>query len=115
MCVNARRSLAVQRQVAGELEADLGEHLAVAARDGVAGQLERVERRVQAEDQPAEPAFAVEQAAAKERAPQRVDRVQQLGVTAELAAQRAEQVLAADRAARLPRGPGRERAPVGAR
>jgi hypothetical protein len=35
-------------QVARELQADLGEDLAVAARDGVAGELEAVEGRVRA-------------------------------------------------------------------
>ena len=67
-----------RRQVARELVADLLEHLQVAARDGVAGQLDRVERRVQPRRDPPEPRVAVEQPAPQQPAPERLQRVQQL-------------------------------------
>jgi hypothetical protein len=51
-------------------------------------------------------------AAADQRAPQRVDWVQELGVAAQLVLQAGQQILAADGAPGLPRVPGGERAPV---
>ena len=99
-------------QVARELQPDLVEDLAVPAGNGVACQLERVERRVQFRDHPAETGVALEQPAANERPPHRRDRMQQLGVAAELALQLVEEILAADGLPRLPRRPGCERAPV---
>ena len=59
-------------QAARELQADLGEHLAVATRDGVAGELEGIEGRVQGGHQAAQRRVTPEQATADERAPERV-------------------------------------------
>jgi hypothetical protein len=58
-------------EIACELEPDLLEHLQVPASDGVAGILERVERRVQGSRQAPDPRLGLEKAAAQQPTPQR--------------------------------------------
>ena len=108
----AGRALA---EVAGELEPDLGEHLPVAARDRVRGELEGVERRVQLAGQAAQARLGVEQPAAEQSAPERPDRVPQPRPLPQLPAEPVAEILAADRPSRRTRRPRRVRAPVRAR
>jgi hypothetical protein len=105
----ARRHLL---QEARELEADLREDLAVAARDGGARALERVERGVQLRGHAAESRARVVEAVAQQRAPERAQRVVELGIDVQARPQRLDEVLAADRAPGLSRRPRRVRAPV---
>ena len=108
--LHAASSSGGTRQVARELEADLLEHLQVAARDGVAGPLDGVERRV------SRPSAARAGCRVEQTAPQQPRHERRSGAgaarRAEPRAGLLEQVLAADRPPRLARGPGRERAPV---
>src|SRR5207248_5899176 len=94
---------------------DLGEYLQVALRDGVARQLDRIERSVQAGHPPSKPRIALEQPPPQQYPPERFDRMKQLRAVAELALQVVEHVLATDRRACLLRGPRRKRAPSGTR
>ena len=105
----ARRAVV---EIAGELEPDLLEDLEVAARNSVAGELERVERCVELMREAADPRLALEEAAAQQPAPERRDRVQQPAAFPEPAPKVLEQVLAADCPTRLFRGPRRVGAPV---
>ena len=68
------RLLAVE--VASELEADLLEHLQVAARDGVARQLDGVERRVQLCRQAPQARLALKEPAAHQPPPEGRERMQ---------------------------------------
>ena len=99
-------------QVARELEPDLLEHLEVPARHALAGALEGVERRVQLSGQASDPRVGLEQAASQQPAPRRRDRVEHPAAFSQLQLQVLDEVLAADRAACLSRGPCRIGAPV---
>jgi hypothetical protein len=99
--LKARRSLVVRRafvEKARELEADLLEHLPVAASHGVAGSLERVEGRVQRSGEASEPRLGLEEAAAHQPAPERRQRMEQPAPLAELELQVLDEVLSPDRA-----------------
>ena len=99
-------------EVARELEPDLLEHPQVPSRDGGAGTLERVERRVQLGRQTPDSRLRLEEAVAQQPAPQRPDRMEQPAMSREPVPEVLEQVLAADGPARLSRGPRRVAAPV---
>ena len=89
----ARRALV---EIARELQADLLEHPQVPARDGGAGTLERVERRVQLGRQAPDSRLGLEEAVAQHPAPQRPDRVQRPAMSREPVPEVLEQVLAAN-------------------
>jgi hypothetical protein len=102
-------------QVAREVNADLGEDLAVAVGHGVACALEGVKRGVQVGGQAPQPRLALEEPPADQPPPKRRERMRKLRIAAELALKLVDEVLAPDRGTRLPRGPGRIRAPIRAR
>src|SRR5262245_52106553 len=91
---------------ARELEPDLGKHLEVAASDRVAGAADRVEGSVQLCGQAADSRLGLKKAATQEPPPQRLEWVQQPASLRQPALHVVEDVLATDRLARLPRGPG---------
>ena len=99
-------------QVARELVADLLEDLAVAARDGVGGQLDRVERRVQAAPSAARAASRGRTARAAAASARTTQRVQQRAIAPSRSCTKSIASSPRIVAPGLARGPGRERAPV---
>ena len=94
---DVRRALV---EVARELHPDLLEHLQVPVCDGVAGALERIERRVQLGRQSPDPRLPLEEAAAQQAAPWGFDRMQHPAPFPKPARELLECVLAADGPAR---------------